>query len=350
MRLQDGSHGLAPSAAARRTPPGRGRRCAATGRRTGRYAVPVIRLSPHVHEALDQGRPVVALESTVLSHGLPRPRNLAFGRHLEQVVREEGAVPATVGLVHGQLVVGLDDEQMVLLASHDVAKASAWNLAGLMADGRSAGTTVATTLLAAAAAGIETFATGGIGGVHFDDFDESADLPALARYPLVTVCAGPKSVLNVPATLERLETMGVPVLGWREERLAGFHLPTTELRLPLRVDTPAQVADVFRTHRALGLPGGVLLSQPVEQGLDKAALAGWMTQAKASLAASGARGKDVTPAMLAALAEASGGATVEVNLRLLEGNARLAAQVAAALLRSEVGGPGQGLQAVEVSR
>lgn len=293
---------------------------------------------------------MVALESTVLSHGLPRPRNLAFGRHLEAVVRQEAAVPATVGLIRGRLVVGLDDDQMALLANEDVAKASAWNLAALMTAGRSAGTTVATTLLAAAAAGIETFATGGIGGVHFDDFDESADLPALARYPVVTVCAGPKSVLNVAATLERLETMGVPVLGWREQRLAGFHLPTTDLELPVRVDTAAEVADVFRMHRALGLPGGVLLSQPVQEGLDEASLAGWLAEAKASVAASGVRGKDVTPALLAALAKASGGATVEVNLRLLEDNARLAAQVAAALLRTATQTWDEAPRAKEVSR
>lgn len=296
----------------------------------------MIQVSPHVAEALAQGRPVVALESTVLSHGLPRPRNLAFGRQLEQTVREEGALPATVGVVRGRLVVGLDEAQMELLASQEVAKASAWNLAALIAGGQSAGTTVATTLLAAAAAGIQVFATGGIGGVHHESFDESADLPALARYPLVTVCAGPKSVLNVPATLERLETLGVPVLGWRERRLAGFHLPTTELELPAKVDTAAEVAEVFRRHRALGLPGGLLLSQPVRQGLDPAQLADWLQQAHARVAASGARGKDVTPAVLSALAEVSGGATVEVNLQLLDDNARLAAQVAAALCRTAV--------------
>jgi pseudouridylate synthase len=227
--------------------------------------------------------------------------------------------------------VGLDPAQLERLAHAAVDKATSWNLAAIVARGGSAGTTVATTLHVAAAVGIEVFATGGIGGVHHEPFDESADLGALARYPLVTVAAGPKSVLDAAATLERLETLGVPVLGWRSDRLAGFHVPLTDLRVPVRVDEAADVAAVFRAHRRLGLTGGVLLSQPVAEGLDADAVAAWTRDARDAVHAAGVRGKDVTPALLAAIAEGSAGATVTVNLRLLEANARLAAAVAAAL-------------------
>jgi pseudouridine-5'-phosphate glycosidase len=291
----------------------------------------VIHVATIVAEALAAGRAVVALESTVLTHGLPRPRNLELGRALERAVRDRGAVPATVGVLDGALVVGIDDAQMERLAAGPAAKASPWNLAAVVAAGRAAGTTVATTLHAAAAAGIRTFATGGIGGVHPEPFDESADLAALARYPVVTVCAGAKSVLNVPATVERLESAGVPVLGWRSDRLAGFHVPLTDLPLAARVDTADEAARTFAAHRRLGLPGGVLVSHPVEVGLDPADLARWLAEARADVQALGVRGKDLTPALLAALAERSGGATVDVNVRLLEANARLAADIAVAL-------------------
>lgn len=291
----------------------------------------MIDVAAPVAEALRRGRPVVALESTVLTHGLPRPANLALAHRLERVVAEAGAVPATVALVRGRLRVGLTTAELEHLAAADVDKASLWNLAALAARGADAGTTVATTLHAASAAGIEVFATGGIGGVHLEPFDESADLVALARYPLVTVCAGPKSVLDAPATLERLETLGVPVLGWRSERLAGFHVPETDLPLPIRVDRADEVAAVLRAHVSLGLPGGVLLSQPVAEGLDPRAVAAWVAEARSRAQADGVRGRGVTPTLLATIAERSGGATVDVNLRLLEANARLAAEVASAL-------------------
>jgi pseudouridine-5'-phosphate glycosidase len=291
----------------------------------------VIQVAAPVAAALAAGRPVVALESTVLTHGLPRPRNLELGRALERIVRAGGAVPATVGVLDGALIVGLDEAQMARLAQGPAAKASPWNLAALVAAGRAAGTTVATTLHAAAAAGVRAFATGGIGGVHREPFDESADLAALARYPVVTVCAGAKSVLDVPATVERLETAGVPVLGWRSDRLAGFHVPLGDWPVAGRVETVDEIARTFLAHRALGLPGGVLVSQPVAEGLDPSDLARWLEEAHADVRAGGARGKDVTPALLAALAARSNGATVEVNVRLLEANARLATEIAVAL-------------------
>lgn len=291
----------------------------------------MIVVAHHVAEALRAGRPVVALESTVVTHGLPRPANLELAHRLEAVVTEAGAVPATVGVIDGRLHVGLDAAQLERLASEPADKASPWNLGAIVARGGCAGTTVATTLHAAATVGIEAFATGGIGGVHHEAYDESADLTALARYPVVTVSAGPKSVLDAAATLERLETLGVPVVGWRSDHLAGFHVRETDLSLPARADTAEQIAATFRAHRALGLPGGLLVSQGVADGLDPEALRSWVELARADAATRGVRGKSVTPALLAALAERSGGATVAINLRLLEANARLAASLALAL-------------------
>ena len=295
------------------------------------YAALVIAIAPRIAAALAAGRPVVALESTVLTHGLPRPANLELGRRLEAIVRESGAEPATVGVLAGRLLVGLSDAEMERLALEPAAKASLWNLAALCVKHQPAGTTVATTLHAAAHSGIAVFATGGIGGVHHEPFDESADLPALARYPVITVSAGPKSVLDVPATLERLETLGVPVIGWRSDHLAGFHVSETELQVPIRVDEVATISAIYRSQRALGLAGGMLISQGVEQGLDRDQVAAWIEAARRQATGAGARGQAVTPALLQAIAERSGGATVEVNLRLLEANARLAAGIAVAL-------------------
>lgn len=274
----------------------------------------------------------MALESTVLTHGLPRPRNLAAGQRLEAVVREVGAVPATVGVLRGEVVVGLSPSELTGLAEAEGAdKASLWNLAAVVARGADAGTTVATTLWAAHVAGIDVFATGGIGGVHDAPFDESADLAALARYPIVTVCAGPKSILDASATLERLETAGVPVVGYRSDELAGFLVSLTDLKLPARVESAAQVASLLRAQRELGLSSGVVLSNPVSDGMSQAEFASLKERAEAELASRGIRGRDSTPFLLAELARLSGGRTVEVNTRLLEENARLAAQVAAAL-------------------
>lgn len=297
------------------------------------------RIAPHVRRALDEGAAVVALESTVVTHGLPRPRNLQLARGLERTVRDAGAVPATVGLIDGELVVGLDDAQLARLADGGADKASLWNLAALAAAGRDAGTTVAATLHAAHRAGIEVFATGGIGGVHDAPFDESADLAALARTPVVTVCAGPKSILDAAATLERLETAGVPVLGYRAGRLAGFHVPLADLPVAARVDDAAAVAAVKRAQDALGLPQAVLVAKPVSDGLDADVLRGWLEEARRIAEREGAHGKDATPRLLSALAELSGGATVDVNVRLLHENAALAAEIALALAPRRTGVP-----------
>lgn len=298
-----------------------------------RYDTPVRRINPTVQEALREGRAVVALESTVITHGLPRPQNLALAEALERTVREAGAVPATVGLVGGEVVIGLTSEELEHLAAADVHKASLWNLPDLVAQKRSGGTTVAATMHLAAGVGIKVFATGGIGGVHFEPFDESADLTALARYPLIVICAGAKSVLDQVATLERLETLGVPVVGYGTDRFAGFHVPETELRAPARCDTPGEVVRAYGAARALGLPGALLVAKPVSQGLSADEVKGWLGTALAEAEAQGFRGKDLTPFLLARFAALSDGRATDVNLRLLQENARLGAQVALELAR-----------------
>lgn len=268
----------------------------------------------------------------MVTHGLPRPRNLQAAQDVEAVVVSAGAVPATIGIIGGEIIVGLEAAELAYLAAADAHKASLWNLASIVATGVDAGTTVATTLHAAAMAGIDVFATGGIGGVHDARYDESADLAALARYTLITVCAGPKNILDVPATLERLETLGVPVVGYRSDTLAGFTVPLTDLPVPARVESPAEAAAVLRAQRNMGLAQGVVLSNPVSSGIARADFEAARAQAQREAEAQGVSGARSTPFLLSALARLSGGGTLEANTRLLEENAALAARVAAALL------------------
>jgi pseudouridylate synthase len=288
-------------------------------------------ISPEVQVALKDAQAVVALESTVITHGLPKPQNLDLALALETVVRNTGAVPATIAVFNGDLLIGLERHQMELLANTKVDKASLWNIAALMAQGRSAGTTVSTTLHAASLAGIFVFATGGIGGVHHEPFDESSDIAALAKYPVITVSAGAKSILDVKGTLERLETYGVPVLGYRSDRLAGFHVQQTPYKLPARVETSEDIARTFVAQRKLKLSAGLLVSNPVSQGIDPLTLEAWLDRAHDQARSRDITGKDVTPFLLSQLAELSNDKTVEVNLRLLQENAALAAKVALAL-------------------
>jgi len=296
-----------------------------------------IRVASAIKDAIAQGHAVVALESTVVTHGLPAPQNLELALDLERIVREAGAHPATVGVLDGDLVVGLSEQELARLATGGAEKATLWNLAALMAFGQAAGTTVATTLHAAHLSGISVFATGGIGGVHDEPFDESADLAALARTPVITVCAGPKSILNAEATLERLETAGVPVLGYRSNRLAGFHVPLTDLPVSARLDTPEDVAATYRNHRELGLDQALLVSNPVSEGFTRETYAAWLEQAREAAAANGIRGHATTPFLLDALAKASQGATVDVNLRLLRENTQLASEIAHAVASTRSG-------------
>jgi pseudouridine-5'-phosphate glycosidase len=288
-----------------------------------------------VEAALHARRPVVALESSVLAQGLPIPANRAAHERMSDAVVAGGAVPAVTAVVRGQPALGLEGEHLErFLARDGVRKVSARDLGWAMSQGADGATTVAATLVLAARAGIPVFATGGIGGVHREPtFDESADLPQLARSPVVVVCAGAKSILDLPATLERLETLGVPVVGYGTDELPGFFTTGTGLPLSMRADSPADVARAFLAHRALGLPGALLVVQPppaataLPRDLVESAIAEALIEARGQ----GIRGAAATPFLLAAVERATGGRSLDANLALLEHNARLGAAIAVAL-------------------
>ncbi|MBO4206666.1 pseudouridine-5'-phosphate glycosidase [Micromonospora echinofusca] len=299
-----------------------------------------IRYGGEVARALQDGRPVVALESTIVSHGLPRPDNLRVAREIEQAVRDGGAVPATIGMVGGQLVAGLDDAELTRLATADgVAKLSVRDLAVAAATGADGATTVAATSAVAAAAGIGVFATGGLGGVHREaaqTFDESADLTTLARTPIAVVCAGVKSILDVGATLERLETLGVGVVGYRSRRFPGFFVTDGGFDLDWSVDTPEQVAAVLAARAEQGVHGGGLIVAnplPETEQLDRDLHDRTLAEGLALMAAEGVTGKAVTPFLLAHFHSATEGASLAVNVRIILRNADLAARIAVAASR-----------------
>jgi len=291
--------------------------------------------APAVAAARAAGRPLVALESSVLAQGLPAPANREADRRMRAAVAARGAVPAVTAVVRGVPTLGLEGEALErFLARDGVAKVSARDLPVTMAQGRDGATTVAAALVLAARGGLDVFATGGIGGVHREaPFDESADLAELARTSVVTVCAGAKSILDLPATLERLETLGVTVVGYGTDEFPGFFTARTGLPVPARVDTPAAVARILRAARALGRPGGVLVVQPppASAALDPTLVASAVTEALATAATAGVRGPAVTPHLLAAVERATGGRSLAANLALLEANAALAAEIAVAL-------------------
>ncbi|MEU9823603.1 pseudouridine-5'-phosphate glycosidase [Micromonospora chersina] len=296
-----------------------------------------ISLGTEVADALRDGRPVVALESTIVSHGLPRPDNLRVAREIEQAVRDAGAVPATIGMVAGELIVGLDDAQLTRLATVDgVSKLSVRDLAVAAATGADGATTVAATSAVAAAAGIGVFATGGLGGVHREaaqTFDESADLVTLARTPIAVVCAGVKSILDVGATLERLETLGVSVVGYRTRRFPGFYLTDAGFDLDWSVESPEQAADVLAARRDQGVHhGGLIVANPlpVDEQLDPALHDRTLATGLELLARDGVTGKAVTPFLLAHFHSATEGASLAVNVRIILRNADLAARIAVA--------------------
>lgn len=293
-----------------------------------------IKINPQVKNTLQNGGAVVALESTVMTHGLPRPQNLELARSLEAVVSSIGATPATVGIIAGEIIVGLNVDEMEYLANAEAEKASIWNLAAIVNKKQNGGTTVATTLHAANAAGVKVFATGGIGGVHHEEYDESADLAALAKYPLITVCAGPKSILNVEATLERLESLAIATIGYKSDKLAGFHSSLTDLKTSARADSAKEIAEIFLTQQSLGL-NGLLISNPVKNGMPREKRDALLVQAHKAAKAANLKGKEVTPFLLSKLAEISNDETIEVNLRLLEQNAHLGAKIAIELAKLE---------------
>lgn len=295
-----------------------------------------LKLHLEVQEALATGRPVVALESTVLTHGLPQPQNLAVAREVEAAIRAEGAVPATIAILDGQALVGLSPDELSRLAQESQAlKASRRDLGVALASGRPASTTVAGTMVLAHLAGIQVFATGGLGGAHRGaqhSFDLSADLSELARTPVLVVCAGVKSLLDAALTMELLETAGVPVLGYRTDRLPGFYTADAGLGLPHRVEEAAQVAAIAQAHWALGLAGLVLAQPlPAEAAADGATMEAAIQEALAAAEAQGVRGAAITPFILGRLNQGTGGASLRANVALLLANARLAAQVACAL-------------------
>lgn len=293
-------------------------------------------LSPEVADALRDGRPVVALESTLVAHGLPWPANLDTARRAEAAIREAGAIPATVAVWRGQPVVGLDEQRLTALAnaSEPAAKAGRRDLCAAIALGRTAATTVAGTMVLARLAGVSVFATGGLGGVHYGaerTFDVSADLTELARTPVLVVCAGAKNVLDLPKTLEALETLSVPVLGWRTDRFPAFYVADSGLPVSARVETASQAAAAFRAHMALGGGGVVLARPPGDESLDADDFGRALAEAERLARTAGVRGPAVTPFLLARLAELTGGQTLTANRELVVGNARLAAEVAVAL-------------------
>jgi pseudouridine-5'-phosphate glycosidase len=292
---------------------------------------------PEVRRALDRRQPVVALESTIIAHGLPRPRNVETALEAEAAARELGVVPATVGFLGGRLHVGLAAEQIEHLgAVSSVWKASRRDFPWVQAQGLDAATTVSGTMLAARLAGIEVFATGGIGGVHRgagESFDVSADLYELARTPVLVVSAGAKAVLDLPKTLEVLETLGVPVIGYRTEEFPAFYSVHSGLALEMRADSPAELAAAFRAQRRLGLEQGMLAANPIppEAEIPRAEMDGYLARAAEALAREGVEGKRVTPFLLAKVLEYSRGRSLEANVALLLNNVRLACALAAAL-------------------
>lgn len=294
-------------------------------------------LSEEVREALARGRPVVALESTIIAHGLPRPRNLAVGLELEELVRSEGAVPATVAVLDGVPYAGLDKAQLERVAGGDgVRKLGHRDLAPALAAGATGATTVSATAFLAARAGLRVFATGGLGGVHrawAQTQDESADLALLARTPITVVCAGVKSILDVPATLQRLETLGVGVLGYRTKRFPGFYLADSGEPVDWTVEGPQEVAAVMAAQDALGGPAAALLvANPVAEAeqLDPVLHDRVLAEALAECRERDITGQAVTPFLLEYLVRATGGASLEANLAAVRGNVRLGARIAGA--------------------
>ncbi len=296
-----------------------------------------IDIAPSVAEALATGAPVVALESTIISHGFPYPANVECAREAQRVAREEGAVPATVAILNGRPTVGLTDEQIEHLGTaQGIAKASRRDIAMLASRGADGATTVAGTMLISAMAGIRVFATGGIGGVHRgagESFDISADLIELSRTDVTVVCAGAKSILDIGLTLEYLETHGVPVVGYRTDEFPAFYTRTSGFGVDARVESAEEIAAFMRAKRGLALGGGAVVANPIpqEHELDPEMLDGVIASALAEADEAGVHGKEVTPFLLARIHELTGGASEEANKQLVYSNVRLAAQVARAL-------------------
>ena len=290
-----------------------------------------------VAAALAAGQPVVALESTIITHGMPYPDNGAMAAQVEKIILDEGAVPATIAVINGRIKIGLSDgERESLAMTGDAMKLSRADLAFAVAEARTGGTTVAATMICAAMAGIKVFATGGIGGVHKGaekSFDISADLDELARTPVIVVSAGAKAILDIEKTLEVLETRGVPVIGYASEVMPAFWSRQSPYPAPLVLDSPEKIAHLFSTRQTLGLDGGMLVANPVpaDQEIPAAEMAGFIAAAQKAAETQNVVGKAVTPFLLGKILELTGGRSLKTNIALVENNARVAARIARAL-------------------
>ncbi len=298
---------------------------------------PYLDVKPEVAEAIAAGKPVVALESTIISHGMPYPQNVETALNVERIIRENGAVPATIAIIGGRLKAGLTPEEIEYFGKKGqaIAKASRRDLAALCARGEDGATTVTTTMIIAHMAGINVFATGGIGGVHRGaetTMDISADLEELAHTPVMVVCAGAKSILDLGLTLEYLETHGVPVIGYGTEELPAFYTRSSGFKVDYRIDTPDELAKVFKAQNDMKLGGGMLVTNPIpeEYSMDPAVINGAIDKAIAECKEQGIHGKATTPFLLARVAELTGGNSLASNIQLVHNNAKLAAKTAAA--------------------
>ena len=297
-------------------------------------------ISPEVKQALAEGKPVVALESTIISHGMPYPKNVETAMLVEKTIRDNGAVPATIAIIGGRLKAGLSADEIEYLgkSGRKVAKVSRRDMAAIVARGADGATTVTTTMIIAHMAGISVFATGGIGGVHRGaetTMDISADLEELGSTPVMVVCAGAKSILDLGLTLEYLETKGVPVIGYGTDELPAFYTRSSGFGVDYRVDTPAQLAAMFKAQQELGMKGGMLVTNPIPEqyAMDKAVIDAAIEQAVAESKEQGIHGKETTPFLLARVVELTGGDSLESNIQLVLNNAIVASKTAAELCK-----------------
>lgn len=297
-------------------------------------------ISPEVQQALAEGKPVVALESTIISHGMPYPKNVETALLVEKTIRDNGAVPATIAIIGGRLKAGLSPEEIEYLgkSGRKVAKVSRRDLAAIVARGADGATTVTTTMIIAHMAGIRVFATGGIGGVHRGaetTMDISADLEELANTPVMVVCAGAKSILDLGLTLEYLETKGVPVIGYGTDELPAFYTRRSGFGVDYRVDTPAQLAAMFKAQQELGMKGGMLVTNPIPEqyAMDKEVIDAAIDQAVRESREKGIHGKETSPFLLARVVELTGGDSLESNIQLVLNNAVVASRTASELCR-----------------
>jgi pseudouridine-5'-phosphate glycosidase len=295
-----------------------------------------IKLSAEVANALKAGKPIVALESTIISHGLPRPSNLEVALECERIVRDAGAVPATIALLDGKILVGLERSELEAIANRDdISKASIRDLAIIVAQGKSAATTVAATAHIAALAGIHVFATGGLGGVHRganESFDESADLTALANVDMTMICAGVKSILDVPATLERLETLAITLVGYKTNAFPGFYLTDSGFTVEHRVDSPAEIAAIIKARKDVGtLNKALVVANPVEKEMEKSRHDAILKSGLEKAERDGIAGKAVTPFLLEHFHTTSEGESLAINTEIIKANCLLGAQIAVAL-------------------